>query len=146
MPAAGRFCLGPPRGLHQQGEGGLLLAPRLHCLARRTRARGSRHQSDLVRQTHTQGAAPLGLTLGHDPAQALSAQDPDTPDAPQALWLPSRPQGADEVVDNWSDCEVSYAAQDQEDLRSKMHLRDDKSHETAVAASDSLITQDSRIS
>jgi hypothetical protein len=38
MPAAGRFHLRPPRFLHQQRQGGLLLPPRCECLAHSTAA------------------------------------------------------------------------------------------------------------
>ena len=39
MPAAGRFVLGPPRLLHQEGQGGLLLSPGFEFLADGTGAR-----------------------------------------------------------------------------------------------------------
>jgi hypothetical protein len=36
MPAPGRFMLGPPRFLYEQGQGGLLLPPGFECLTNGT--------------------------------------------------------------------------------------------------------------
>jgi hypothetical protein len=74
MPAAGRFRLGPPRFLYQQGQGELLLSPGFEGLPYGTGARDECDQVDLVRQTHAQRAATLGLTLRHNPTHPLQTQ------------------------------------------------------------------------
>src|SRR5262249_51496548 len=74
MPAAGRFRLGPPRFLDEQGQGELLLSPGCECLPYGTGARDACDQVDLVLQTQAQRAATIGLTIRHNPTYPLQTQ------------------------------------------------------------------------
>ena len=71
---ARRFGLGPPGFLHQEGQGGVLLAPRFQLLAHRTGAWHQGHQTNALLQAQAQGPSTLGLTIGHDALDTLQAQ------------------------------------------------------------------------
>src|SRR5262245_18364094 len=63
MPTPRGLVLRPPRLLQYEGQGGLLRPPGCDGLADGTRARDSRDEGDLRRETPAQRAATLGLTL-----------------------------------------------------------------------------------
>jgi hypothetical protein len=72
-PASGRFRLGPPRFLHQERQGGLVLSPGFEVLAHGTGARDSGHSANPLLQTQPEGATPIGLTLRDHPPYPLHA-------------------------------------------------------------------------
>jgi hypothetical protein len=74
MPASGRFRLGPPRFLHQQRQGGLLLPPRFEVLAHSAGAWDEGYETNTLLQTYSEGTATLGLTLRDNPPYPLQAQ------------------------------------------------------------------------
>ena len=70
MPVARRLLPGPPRFCEPEGEGPVLLAPRRHLLAHRTRARPQREPPHALLQTQPQRAFTLSRTVGHQAVHA----------------------------------------------------------------------------
>jgi hypothetical protein len=52
----------------------MLLAPRLHLLAHRTRARDKRDQPKTFLEAQPERAFTVGLAIGHNAAQAIEAE------------------------------------------------------------------------
>src|SRR5437016_10990861 len=74
MPASRRLLTGPPRFFEPYGQRTVLLAPRLHLLAHRTRARHQRDQPHALLQAQPQCAFTIGLTVGHNAAHPVESE------------------------------------------------------------------------
>src|SRR5215831_8854315 len=74
VPASRGLMPCPARFFEEQGQRALLLAPRLHLLAHRTRARDQREQSYALLQAQPQRAFTVCFTIGHDAAHPIETE------------------------------------------------------------------------